>query len=198
MKIIRHRVNSSEDLLKIPREYGIEIDLRWSHDVGIYLSHDPNSPGEAFRDWLDSYHHKTLILNVKEDGLEKEILELMNSFSISDYFFLDQPTPTLIKCIKNKVSTAVRISEYEDFPKSLPGTPEWIWADSFTGNWKHLTTSLETAANSNMKICIVSPELQGRNVMTELNEIKSKLGNFWEADFVFVCTKNPETWLRHE
>lgn len=103
MKIIRHRVNSSKDLLKIPLEYGIEIDLRWSHDVGIYLSHDPNSPGEAFRDWLESYHHKTLILNVKEDGLEQEILELMNSFSISDYFFLDQPTPTFMGAKINNI-----------------------------------------------------------------------------------------------
>jgi len=194
MKIIRHRVNSSEDLLMIPRKYGIEIDLRWSHDAGIYLSHDPNSPGEAFRDWLESYNHGTLILNVKEDGLEQEILELMNSFSISDYFFLDQPTPTLIKCIMNKVSTAIRVSEYEDFPKSLPGTPEWLWVDSFTGSWKHLITSLKLAANSNMKICIVSPELQGRNSSSELKEIKSIVGDLQETDFVFVCTKNPENW----
>jgi len=194
MKIIRHRVNSSEDLLMIPRKYGIEIDLRWSHDAGIYLSHDPNSPGEAFRDWLESYNHGTLILNVKEDGLEQEILELMNSFSISDYFFLDQPTPTLIKCIMNKVSTAIRVSEYEDFPKSLPGTPEWLWVDSFTGSWKHLITSLILAATSTMKICIVSPELQGRNSSSELKEIKSIVGDLQETDFVFVCTKNPENW----
>lgn len=198
MKIIRHRVNISKDLLKIPHEYGVEIDLRWSHDLGIYLSHDPNSPGEAFRDWIQSYRHGTLILNVKEDGLEQEILELLNSFSMSDFFFLDQPTPTLIKCIKNQVPTAIRISEYEDYPNSLPGTPEWLWADSFTGSWKHLTKSLETAANSDTKICIVSPELQGRNVTVELNEIKSILGNFWDADFVSVCTKNPENWLRYE
>lgn len=198
MKIIRHRVNSSEDLLKIPREYGIEIDLRWSHDVGIYLSHDPNSPGEAFHHWLESYHHKTLILNVKEDGLEQEILELINSFSLSDYFFLDQPIPTLIKCMKNKVPTAIRVSEYEDFPTSLPGTPEWIWVDSFTGNWNHLNASLKRAANSKLKLCIVSPELQGRTSRVELNEIKSIVNDLWSSDFLYVCTKNPERWLQGE
>jgi hypothetical protein len=198
MKIIRHRVNSSKNLLKIPRQYGTEIDLRWSHDLGIYLSHDPNSSGEVFRDWLKSYNHGTLILNVKEDGIEQEILELMDSFSIREFFFLDQPIPTLIKCIINKVPTAIRLSEYEVFPQNLPANPEWLWVDSFTGSWEHLTNSLEIAANLNLKICIVSPELQGRNSACELNEIKSKIGDLWSADFVFVCTKNPENWLRHE
>lgn len=198
MKIIRHRVNTSEDLRKIPKQYGVEIDLRWSHDAGIYLSHDPNSPGEVFRDWLESYDHGTLILNVKEDGIEQEIIGLLDSFSINEFFFLDQPFPTLIKCIINKVPSAIRISEYEDFPKSLPGTPEWLWVDSFTGSWKHLTTSLETAANSNIKICVVSPELQGRSDIAELNDIKTKIGDLWKMDSLFVCTKNPENWLRNE
>ena len=59
----------------------------------------------------------------------------------------------------------------------------------------HLIPSLKLSANSNMKICIVSPELQGRDSSSELKEIKSIVGDLWDTNYVYVCTKNPENWL---
>lgn len=198
MKIIKHRVNRSLELLKIPREFGVEIDLRWDHKLGIYLAHDPNSPGELFHDWLEGYQHGTLILNVKEDGLEEEILALMKSFSISDFFFLDQPQPTLIKSLLSEVPTAIRISEYETIPTNLPKTPQWFWVDSFTGSWEHLIPSLNVAAKMKIKTCVVSPELQGRESSDEVREIKAIIAELWETNQVYVCTKWPESWIKYE
>lgn len=41
IEYIAHRVNTSSELLDIPSEYGVEIDLRDSCDGSLYLSHDP-------------------------------------------------------------------------------------------------------------------------------------------------------------
>ena len=36
--------------------------------------------GEEFVQWLDGYRHGTLILNVKEEGLEDRLLDLISHF----------------------------------------------------------------------------------------------------------------------
>ena len=63
MKIFIHRVNQSSDLLQIPANFGVEIDIRTS-GKDLILSHDPFSYGELFTDWLKSWKGQSLILNV--------------------------------------------------------------------------------------------------------------------------------------
>jgi hypothetical protein len=60
MKIIKHRINTIEELVLVESDYGVEIDLR-SKNGEIILSHDPFSEESVrFSDWLEFYHHKTL------------------------------------------------------------------------------------------------------------------------------------------
>ena len=51
MKYISHRVNTIDDLIKTPKEYGVERDLR---DLGdrIILQHDPFKGGQDFEKYL--------------------------------------------------------------------------------------------------------------------------------------------------
>jgi hypothetical protein len=116
MKIIKHRINTIEELVQIASDYGIEIDLR-SKNGEIVLSHDP-FPEESihFTDWLKFYHHKTLVLNIKEEGLEQKVLEIMSSFEIQEFFFLDQSFPFMMKSLKDGESrVAIRFSDQESF-----------------------------------------------------------------------------------
>ncbi|WP_216073237.1 hypothetical protein, partial [Acinetobacter nosocomialis] len=73
--------------------------------------HDPFVAGERFDDWLRGYRHGTLILNVKEEGLEDALLARMQAAGISDFFFLDQSFPFLVRTSRRgERRCAVRVS----------------------------------------------------------------------------------------
>ena len=92
MIIIRHRRNTVAELEATEHGYGIEVDIRSFGDA-LVTHHEPFVKGPLFDDWLQSFHHKTLILNVKEEGLEDRVLDLMRKHGITDFFFLDQSFP---------------------------------------------------------------------------------------------------------
>ena len=77
MRFIAHRRNTIEELIKTPHEYGVEVDIR-SEQGKLIIHHDPFASGDDFEEWLKHYQHGTLILNVKEEGLEARLIELMN------------------------------------------------------------------------------------------------------------------------
>lgn len=194
MNVILHRVNSIEMLKKVPVHFGVEIDIR-SNGNTLYLHHDPFSEGELFEEWIKHFEHGTIILNVKEEGLEDSILMLMQKYNINDYFFLDQSFPFLRKtAIDGESRCAVRVSEYEHINTalSLKGIVDWAWIDCFSTFPLNLEEFNQLKA-SNFKLCFVSPELQGYNdfsfVKTFRNNIES-LGIEGDA----VCTKYPDLW----
>ena len=49
-----------------------------SNERKLITHHDPFLNGECFEKWLTAFNHGTLILNVKEEGLESRLIELMN------------------------------------------------------------------------------------------------------------------------
>ena len=134
MKRISHRRNTIEQLRQTPIEFGVEIDIR-SYGQDLILHHDAFVQGENFDRWLQEYRHGTLILNVKEEGLEEACLARMRQHGIEDFFFLDQSFPFLVKTAKaGEKRCAVRISEFESIGtvKSLKGMVNSVWVDCFT------------------------------------------------------------------
>jgi hypothetical protein len=194
--IIRHRVNTSKELIGVAPQYGAEIDLRL-FEGQLVLAHDPFMPGEKFEDWLEGFHHRTLILNVKEDGLESHIIEMLRKKGISEYFFLDQPFPTLRKTAMAGHPVAVRLSEFEPPINSSGIDIKWIWLDSFSGNWDYLREHAQWLTESKIDLCIVSPELQGRHILEESQLIVEKLKEL-KLKPTAVCTKAPEIWERFQ
>ena len=63
MIIIKHRVNTINKIIKTPKSYGEEIDLRSSLKT-IYLNHDPFKRGIKFSQWIKYFKHKLIVLNV--------------------------------------------------------------------------------------------------------------------------------------
>ncbi|MFC0240114.1 phosphatidylinositol-specific phospholipase C/glycerophosphodiester phosphodiesterase family protein [Rhodopseudomonas telluris] len=194
MILIAHRRNTRAELQATPATYGIEMDVRSSGDELIVV-HDPFQPGERLEDWLTAFQHRTLILNVKEEGLEQKLIETMKARDIEDYFFLDQSFPFLVKWAKAGVSrAAVRVSEYEsiDTAMSLAGLVQWIWVDCFT-RFPLSAADARRLTSAGFKLCVVSPELQGRPADSEIPELQRLLRER-QIQPAAVCTKRPDLW----
>lgn len=194
MHLIAHRRNTLQDLQATPTKYGVEVDIRSQGDR-LIIHHDPFVEGASFEEWIAAYKHGTLILNVKEEGLEDRLLALMSKFGIEDFFFLDQSFPFLIRTSRTgETRCAARVSEFEaiDTALSLKGQIDWIWVDCFTRF--PLTREDYTALRgAGFKLCLVSPELQGRAAETEIAAMAKCLA---DQDMVMdaVCTKRPDLW----
>lgn len=194
MILIRHRVNSINDLLNISKDYGVEIDLR-SLGQELILEHDPFKDGTKFSEWLKHYHHKYLIVNLKEDGLEIKAIKILNDFGINNFFFLDLSFPSLYKLSRIAPEyCSVRVSDFEPIDPALTIKPAWLWFDSHSGDWEYLIDSFEAIKNVKIKTCLVSPELQRPNTQNEFEALKSILIEY-AINFDAICTKLPDRWL---
>ena len=172
MEIIIHRVNKIKDLKKLPKNFGVEIDIRTSGSK-LILNHDPFIKGDLFENYLEHYNHKTLVLNLKEAGIEENILNLVKKYSIKSYFLLDVEMPYMYSATKKgEKNIAVRYSEYEDiflskyFVKKL----NWVWIDTAT---KLPVNKENIKILSKFKSCLVCPERWGR--ASDIKKYKKKL-----------------------
>ena len=190
MLFITHRINTISDLLEKDFYDGIEIDLRYHKDE-IILNHDPFEKGEKFENFLKEFRLNFIILNVKSEGIEEEVLRLIKKYNISDYFFLDSSIPSMIKHIKKGWSKfAVRFSEFEpiELASRFSDKVDWVWVDCF--NCLPLDEKSYYELKKYFKICLVSPELQG-HPLSLIEDFKKQIKDF-KIDA--VCTKRPDLW----
>ena len=194
MIIISHRRNTIAELVNTEKKYGVEVDIRTNNNE-LIIHHDPFADGENFEEWLNYYNHDTLILNIKEEGLEARLLDLMKSKEINNFFFLDQSFPFIVKWMKQGMTkSALRFSEYESVytALSLKDQVDWIWVDCFNV-FPLSKEDYSRLKEANFKLCLVSPELQGRDSVDEIIEIHKYLeDNLMNIDA--VCTKKIHLW----
>jgi hypothetical protein len=194
MEYIAHRINTIEELKKIPKSYGVELDLR---DFGnrLILQHDPFTDGEDFEEYLKCYAHGTMILNIKSERIEHKVLELLQKYNIKEYLFLDSSFPMIHLLSKNgEQNIALRFSEFEgiDTILNMKDKVRWVWVDCFSKlpidkqNYKLLK-------DNGFRLCLVSPELQQQSEKLEL--YKQYLEKE-EIIFDAICTKvyNVDKW----
>ena len=194
MMLIAHRRNTVAELQATPTQYGVEVDVR-SVGQQLVIHHDPFLNGEDFVAWLDHYRHGTLILNVKEEGLEQRLVDLMAARGIEDFFFLDQSFPFLIKTARQgERRCAVRVSEYEqlDTALSLAGKIDWVWVDCFS-RFPLSDSDAFKLHEAGFKLCLVSPELQQRTDPGEIPALRQLLAER-RITPAAVCTKWPARW----
>jgi NDP-sugar pyrophosphorylase family protein len=157
-----HRINTVEELKKIPHKYGIEIDLRDNLNGDIYISHDPFKSGENFDEFLKYYRHSFIILNIKSERIEYKVLELLKKYNITNYFFLDSSFPMIYKLSNaGEKNCAIRFSEFEglDMILAMKSKVDWVWVDCFTKNPLN-KENYKILKEAGFKLCFVSPELQ--------------------------------------
>jgi hypothetical protein len=160
-QIVIHRVNTVSRLGDVPPRFGAEIDVR-ADGSRLYLSHDPFVPGESLIDFLDAYHHGLLVLNIKEAGIEAEVLRLVREHGIREYFLLDVEFPYLYRASRQgERHIAVRYSEDEpiELAERYSGRVDWVWIDTNT------RLPLDPGVIDRLRglqTCLVCPERWGR------------------------------------
>ena len=202
MQIVIHRVNKIENLIEIPKKYGCEIDIR-AQGSKLILNHDPYANGDYLDEYLDQYHHGLLVLNIKEAGIESDVLKAVRDRGIEQFFLLDIEFPYLYRASREgERAIAIRYSEEEPIQlvKNYENCVEWVWIDTPT----KLPLDKESVMHLNkMKTCLVSPERWGRpediltyhQQMIQLNftptavMTNQKLANKWEQQWLTSSDK---------
>ena len=196
MEFIAHRINTLSELKALPKEYGVELDLRDDLNGQIYIQHNPFEIGEDFEEYLRNYQHGTMIINIKSERIEFKIMEMLKRYNVSKYFFLDSSFPMIyLLSEQGEKNIALRVSEFEgmDTPRNMTGKVEWIWVDCFSKIPIGKDEADELKALG-YKLCFVSPELEGRD--EDIENYKKQIDELG-IKFDAICTKayNISRWM---
>lgn len=202
MKIISHRGYWKESAEKnssiafkrsFDLGYGTETDIR-DRNGELVISHDIPIGGEmTFEGFLQIYKqcscNEPLALNIKSDGLQKPLKNLLDNYGVSNYFIFDMSVPDAIASFREGLKCYSRQSEYEaecSFYDQAIG----VWMDEFETDWVE-PASVEKHLKKGKRVCIVSPELHGRDPKTKWLKYR-ELNNLQGSENITLCTDLPE------
>lgn len=174
--------------------FGTETDIR-DLNGRLVISHDMPVENEAnitvadFFELYKSYHSDLPIaLNIKADGLQKELMNLLKQYNVFNYFVFDMSVPDGLLYLNQGFNAFTRQSEYETIPSFYPEATG-IWLDEFKGHWIDENT-IKHHTDNQKKICIVSPELHKRTHELEWANYK-KIAQTLDSE-IMICSDVPE------
>ena len=193
IEIIIHRVNSIKELKQTKLQYGTEIDIR-ACGSELILNHEPFLSGEKLEDYLDEYQHGTLILNIKEAGIEDDVLGLVRKRpQIKSFFLLDVEFPYLFRAARQgERAISIRFSEEEsiELAKKYTEKLDWIWIDTIT---QLPVDELNVNILNRFKKCLVCPERWGRP--SDIVKYKRSLYSLdFKIDAVMTSSRYIKLW----
>jgi hypothetical protein len=177
--------------LALKSGFGIETDFR-DFNGEIVISHDiPNQSSMTLKKFLeivDSYPNQTLALNIKSDGLQHLLEEVM--LDKKQAFVFDMSIPDTLGYMKNSITFYSRFSDLEPTP-GLLSDAKGVWFDCFLSNELNVK-ALEDFLIKSKKVVLVSPELHGY----EYQEYWKRLKNYIEDNPKYlsnlsICTDFP-------
>ena len=201
MKIIAHRglwktkrEKNSLLALKIAIEYGygIETDIR-DYKGELVISHDiadADSPllEEFFRDYQQMGSSAPLALNVKADGMQGSLMQLLKKYSIENYFMFDMSIPEMVLYKKYNINYFTRHSDIEEkcvlYEDSIG-----VWLDSFYEEKWLKVDIVKNHLQDGKRVCVISQEIHGfdENPMWEmLREVACY------EESLMLCTDKPK------
>ena len=194
MEIIIHKINTVKELRRIRKDFGTEIDSK-SYKSKLILNHEPYKSGDLLENYLSTYDNGTLVLNIKESGIENDVIKLTKKYNIKSYFLLDCEMPYIFqKYKKNFRNMAIRFSEYEPIQISAKfiNKIDWIWIDTYT---KLPVSPSNVKIIKKFKSCIVCPERWGRE--KDIEKYFNKMVNMkFLPTSVMTSKKNSFKWLK--
>jgi hypothetical protein len=187
MQIVQHRINTLKQLAAVPSSLGIEFDVREGPSYTCVVTHDPWTDGPDLDTFLSKCNHAFYIVNIKCEGIEHLVLELLRKYKIVNFFLLDCSFPMIrLLSALGERRTAIRLSEFEQF-EMMAGIADWVWVDVF--HRLPIDRSMcDQLHELGYKICLVSPELQKQS--EKLEEYKNRIYDCIDM----ICTKRPEAW----
>jgi len=160
----------------------------------VVISHDaPLKPELTFWEFLDLYRQYgdglPLALNIKADGLAKNVKSALEKMSIKNYFVFDMSAPDHRYYINEKVNSFTRESDFETIPVFYRDS-QGVWLDEFDSHWLSQEVFIKHLKN-NKSIAIVSPELHGRSYQKEWLEYRECIRTLNESGNIYLCTDFP-------
>jgi hypothetical protein len=195
MIVFAHRINTVKQMSVLPEGVGAEIDIRDYKDK-LVAAHDAYMGGELFEDVISVSKGRPLIVNVKCEGIEDDVIGILSKYKTEDYFLLDCTFSAIVKlCAKSFTRVAIRFSEFEglDTLVNMKGKAGWVWADCFT-KLPFDKKNFNEIKNLGYKICLVSPDLLGRPEQIDEFVNWFRLNNCM-PDAVCVKMKNKGIWM---
>ncbi|WP_435952399.1 hypothetical protein [Dryocola sp. BD626] len=192
----RHEQNTPQALHKaLVSGWGIETDIR-DLNGELVISHDmPRNGALSVAQFLDDYIETKatgmLALNIKADGLTATLKQLLDERGITRYFCFDMSVPDSLAYLKHGMSTAARLSEYEN-EGMLSEAAKTLWVDGFS----HLNVKNEQLArwlDKGKQVCLVSPELHGRDPFELWQQLAWLPDELRLNQNLMLCTDNPAT-----
>ncbi len=176
---IIHRVNNIDQLKRINKNNGIEIDIR-ADEEKLVLAHDIYENKVNFADYIKYYNHELLVANVKESGIEEQVIAELAKNKILNFFLLDVEFPYILQNYeKHGENLSLRFSKYEEIDtiKNFIGKVKWVWVDTYD-DFDLDSEQANTLRNFNL--CLVSPSRWGYE-----NKINHYLNKFKNHDLSF-------------
>ncbi|MCJ2033220.1 phosphodiesterase [Methylobacterium sp. J-068] len=167
--------------------FGTETDVR---DCGgkLVVSHDPPAGTEMPWDAVVRAFDGTglpLAVNVKADGLAPLLATAFDGRAI-DWFAFDMSGPEMVRFRRAGLPYYTRHSDVEPDP-ILYAEADGVWLDAFETQWFDDTTITAHLARGKA-VCIVSPELHGRDPAPLWRALARLSG----TPGVTLCTDQPD------
>ncbi|MDJ0557324.1 MAG: hypothetical protein QNJ68_23325 [Microcoleaceae cyanobacterium MO_207.B10] len=172
--------------------FGCELDIR-DHEGQLVISHDlTKAPYLLLETVFNCYQTVNcdlpIAINIKADGLQVLLKELIDKYSIRNYFAFDMSVPDTLGYEKNQLKFFTRHSEYEPYP-ALYEQAEGVWLDCFQSDWWNIK-DVEKHLQQDKLIALVSPELHKREYQN-VWEIWRKIELEFATDNLMLCTDFP-------
>lgn len=172
--------------------YGTETDIR-DFQGELVISHDiADASSIKAEDFFTIYKkyggNLTLALNVKSDGLQEKLKNMLLKFEINNYFVFDMSVPDGLNYLKYNITCFTRQSEYERIP-SYYAEATGVWLDEFIEPWVNQET-ISGHIKCSKKICIVSPDLHKREHISRWVDFRNIESNLNKSD-IMLCTDHP-------
>lgn len=202
MKILSHR-----GLWREPREkntvtafvrsfaagLGTETDVR-DLDGELVISHDPPTDAALRLNQFLALLPSTglpLAVNIKADGIAERVARAMAERGVTDWFTFDMSIPDTVRQARTGVPYFLRMSDYErTVDPTLYAGAKGVWLDAFVSETWYDATLVRQLLADGKRVCIVSPELHGRNP-TLLWAALSREGGLTRHPGLMLCTDHP-------
>lgn len=177
----------------ISHGFGIETDIR-DYQGKLVISHNMATQDcpelkKFFKNYADRGCKEWLALNVKADGLQHQLAELLEEYRICNYFLFDMSIPEMVATKRVHMNFFTRHSDIEH-ECVLYDDADGVWLDCFyEENWI-AAPAIERHLADGKLIAVISPEIHGFDYIPLWRTMREEglSGN----RSVMLCTDKPE------
>lgn len=171
--------------------FGTETDLR-DLDGQLVIAHDPPRAGNLAAAALFAVHAANdaklpLAINIKSDGLQPLMIELLEKFTPRDVFVFDMSIPDMLGWLRTGIPVFTRHSDVEPEPV-LVDRVAGVWLDGFNSDWWDEAV-VRRHLDAGRRVCIVSPELHRRNHRSAWERLAAS--DLPQSGQLMLCTDYP-------